>query len=656
MEHELSASPAVVERAQGAGAESVAEEHDGEHALSWLAAARIVVVALGAAAVWLHLWEPFARVSLIGVAGVLIGGWPIFTEAAENLAARRMTMELSMSIAIIAAAAISEFFTALIITLFVLIAEVLENMTVSRGRRAIRDLLEFLPRSVTVRRIDGVREASADELRAGDAVLVKPGAAVPMDGIVISGHSFVDQSRITGESMPVEKVAGTPVYAGTINQSGALEIRTERVGRDTSYGKIIEAVENAERSRAPVQQLADRLAGYLVYFALAAAALTLFITHDVRSTISVVIVAGACGIAAGTPLAILGGIGRCARLGAIIKGGLYLETLGKVNTVVLDKTGTLTFGRPEVQAVVPRPGISEAEVLDVAASAEMRSEHPLGRAIVARAVAHQRSIREPDRFDYTPGLGITARVGGATILVGNRALLSENAVEVANDLPSNINAASEVFVARNGQFLGAIVIADTVRPEARRAIASLHRMNIRTILLTGDAKPVADAVARELRISDVEADLLPEAKLARIKSLVKSCCVVAMVGDGINDAPALTQASVGVAMGSGTDVARESADVVLLGNDLVRFTETLAIARWTRRIIWQNFAGTIAVDMVGIGLAAAGLFNPTLAAFIHVASEMTFILNSARLLPRSQQSAAAAQAPTSRDESLAKAA
>jgi Cd2+/Zn2+-exporting ATPase/Cu+-exporting ATPase len=286
----------------------------------------------------------------------------------------------------------------------------------------------------------------------------------------------------------------------------------------------------------------------------------------------------------------------------------------------------------------------------------MRSEHPLGKAIVARALARQRSLREPDQFDYTPGRGITARVGGAAILVGNRALLTENAVEVAKDLPFNINAASEVFVARNGQFLGAIVIADTIRPEARRAIAALDRMKIRSILLTGDAKPVAEAVARELRISEVEADLLPEAKLAHIKRLVKSGCVVAMVGDGVNDAPALAQASVGVAMGSGTDVARESADVVLLGNDLARFTETLAIARWTRRIIWQNFVGTIAVDTVGIGLAAAGLLNPTLAAFIHVASEMTFILNSARLLPRSRQSAAAAQRPATKDEFLAKAA
>jgi len=321
-------TPTLADQAQ-AGTTAPAELHERDHVLSRVEAARIVLIALAAAAVWFHVWEPFPRVSLIGVVGVLIGGWPIFKEAAENAAARRMTMELSMSIAIIAAAGISQFFTALIITLFVLVAEVLEGMTVSRGRRAIRDLMDFIPRSVTVRGASGIREASTDELRVGDSVLVNPGGLVPIDGTVIGGHSFVDQARITGESMPVEKLAGSVVYAGTINQSGALEIRVERIGRDTSYGRIIEAVEHAERSRAPVQQLADRLAGYLVYFALVAAAITFIVTRDARSTISVIIVAGACGIAAGTPLAILGGIGRSARLGAIIKGGLYLEIFGQ---------------------------------------------------------------------------------------------------------------------------------------------------------------------------------------------------------------------------------------------------------------------------------------------------------------------------------------
>jgi cation transport ATPase len=250
------------------------DQHEREHALEWTELARIGFVAFAAAAVWFGIWEPIHDVSLIGVIGLLVGGWPILKEAFENILARRMTMELSMTIAIVAAAAIGELFTALVITLFVLIAEVLEGMTVSRGRRAIHDLLDFLPRSVSVRRADGVRDIDVDELQVGDAVLVNPGGRVPVDGTVLSGHSYLDQSRITGESMPVEKTAGSLVYAGSINQSGAIEIRVERVGRDTSFGKIIEAVERAEKSRAPVQRLADRLAGYLVYFALGAAALT----------------------------------------------------------------------------------------------------------------------------------------------------------------------------------------------------------------------------------------------------------------------------------------------------------------------------------------------------------------------------------------------
>jgi Cu+-exporting ATPase len=633
-----------------AEAESAIVEDSAEYSIDKREALRIGFVALCAIAVWFRVWEPFPRISLIGLAGVLIGGWPIFKEAIENIAARRMTMELSMSLALLAAAAISEFFTALIITLFVLIAEVLEHLTVSRGRRAIRDLLDFLPRSVTIRHADGAREVSVDELRVGDSVLVNPGGLVPVDGVVITGHSFVDQSRITGESMPVEKLPNSIVFAGTINQSGALEIRADRIGRDSSYGQIIEAVESAEHSRAPVQRLADRAAGYLVYFAMCAAVITFILTRDIRSTISVIIVAGACGIAAGTPLAILGGIGRAARLGAIIKGGLHLETLGRVNTVVLDKTGTLTFGRMEVQSVTPVAGVSEAEVIEAAASAEMRSEHPLGKAIVAYASSRGSSLKEPERFDYAPGKGITSVINGSTVIVGSRALMVEHRVDVPDNFAATTNPSSRLMVARDGRFLGSVAIADIVRPEARSAIESFGSMGIRSILLTGDVREVAKSVADQLGINDVEAELLPEAKFARIKQLVASGRVVAMVGDGINDAPALAEASVGVAMGSGTDVARETSDVVLLGNDLDKFAETVRIARWTRRVIWQNFAGTIGVDLVGIAMAASGLLHPTLAAFIHVASEMTFILNSARLLPRREQKGESARLPRAASE------
>lgn len=611
------------------------DHHDHEYPFDWNEALRICLVAVAAVAVWFKWWEPYPAVSVIGVIGLVIGGWPIFKEALENLLARRMTMELSMTIAIVAAAAIGEFFTALVITLFVLIAEVLEGLTVGRGRKAIRDLLEFLPREVSVRRTGSIKTVSTEELSVGDVILVSPGGRLPVDGVVVSGHSFTDESRITGESMPVEKTEGSRVYAGAINQSGALEIRAERIGRDTSYGRIIEAVERAERSRAPVQRMADRLAGYLVYFALGAAVLTWLITRDMRSTISVIIVAGACGIAAGTPLAILGGIGRSARLGAIIKGGVHLETLGKVDTVVLDKTGTLTYGRPEVQAVLPVDGVSATALLDAAATAEVRSEHPLGKAILSRVKTEGREVREPEHFGYTPGRGISARLGDATILVGNRAWMADNRIDLPP--PRDLGACTEVVIAKDGRLLGTIDIADTIRPEAKRAIAALDAMGVQTVLLTGDNRQVATAVATELGLKNVEAELLPEDKLARLADMMKRGRTVAMVGDGVNDAPALAEASVGVAMGSGTDVAQESSDIVLLGNDLACFVETIKVARRTRAIIWQNFAGTIGIDLLGIALAAFGLLGPLLAAFIHVASELTFILNSARLLPQARR-------------------
>src|SRR5579863_4201710 len=388
-------SPELNEPAHGADH----EQHG--HGVEWAELARIAFVALAAAAVWFRLWEPFPHISVIGIAAALVGGYPIFKEAFENIVGRKMTMELSMTIALLSALAIGEFFTALVITGFVLAAEVLEGLTVGRGRRAIQSLLDFLPRIVTLRRSDQVLEVPSDQVQVGDTVIVKPGGRIPVDGTVLGGRSFVEQAAITGEAMPVEKAPGDAVYAGTINQSGALEIGAQKLGRDTTFGRIIEAVERAEKSRAPIQKTADRLAGYLVYFALGAAILTFIITHNVRSTISVVIVAGACGIAAGTPLAILGAIGRAAHHGAIIKGGLYLEALAEVDTVLLDKTGTLTFGTPQIREVVSADGFSEREILTAAGIAERKSEHPLAKAIIARANQLGIPAAEPDQFAYT---------------------------------------------------------------------------------------------------------------------------------------------------------------------------------------------------------------------------------------------------------------
>jgi heavy metal translocating P-type ATPase len=595
-----------------------------------MAVIRIVVAILGAAAVWFGLWEPIPAFSVIGAASLAFVGWPIFREALENLAARRMTMELSMTIAIVAAAAISEWFTALVVSLFVLIAEELEHMTVSRGRVAIRELVDFVPQEARVRREGGIVTLRLDEIVRGDVVIVSPGEKVPVDGPVLSGHSWVDQSRLTGESMPAEKKPGEAVFAGSINQMGVLEVTVDQVGRDTSYGRIIQAVEAAEQSRAPVQKLADRLAGYLVYIALFCAGLTWLITHNIRDTISVIIVTGACGIAAGTPLAILGGIGRAARLGSIIKGGIHLETLGRVDTVVFDKTGTLTLGKPQVTAVNTAPGADANELLALAAAAELHSEHPLAQAVVAEARARGLEVKEPESFAYLIARGIRASVAGREVLVGNGKLLGEAGVE----MPAADGQAqsSEILVAADGVFLGAITVEDALRPEAARAVAALNRRGMRTVLLTGDIAAVAERVGKELGISEVVAGLMPEDKHRRVGEMVKAGRVVAMVGDGVNDAPALTAANVGIAMGSGTDIAQESADVVLIGNDLNKLVETVGIARKTRGIIWQNFAGTLIIDALGIGLAAFGMLNPLFAAFIHVGSELGFVLNSARLL------------------------
>jgi heavy metal translocating P-type ATPase len=622
---------------------NVSPEEDREHGFELVEVLRVAFVALAAAAVWFRLWEPFHRVSVIGLVVTLLGGYPIFKEAFENILERRMTMELSMTIALVSALAIGEFFTALVITAFVLAAEILEGLTVGRGRRAIQDMLDFLPQTASVLRESRIVEVDTKTILPGEVVVIRPGSRIPVDGRVLSGHSFVEQAAITGEPMPSEKRAESDVYAGTINQAGTLQVRAERLGKETTFGKIIEAVENAERSRAPIQKTADRLAGYLVYFALGAAVLTFLITHNLRSTISVIIVAGACGIAAGTPLAILGAIGRAARKGAVIKGGIYLEALGQLNIVFLDKTGTLTYGTPLVSAVHTAPGISERTLIEAAATAERNSEHPLGRAIVRFAEGKNMQGAEPEFFEYCVGRGVLASLRGTAIVVGNRALFEELGIAHPEKETDRKEAGTDVLVARGGRYCGSIVVTDQLRPSAAPAVKALGEMNIKVVLLTGDTKAAAEAVADQLGITEVYSELLPEQKTAFIAEQVKKGRTVAMLGDGINDAPALSEATVGVAMGAGTDVARESADVVLIGNDLAKFVETVRIARNCRRIILQNFYGTLIVDTIGIALAAAGFLNPLLATFIHVASELTFILNSTRLLPPREKAKAASQ-------------
>jgi cation transport ATPase len=444
------------------------DSHEDEHEnpLNWREISRVLFTAAAAGAIWFLGGGRNPYITAIGVICAIVGGFPIFHEAYENITQRRMTMELSMAIAIVAALAIREIFTALIITLFVLVAEILEGLTVGRGRRAIQHLIELLPSTATVRRSGTWIDVGIQEVAINDEVLVRPGGRVPVDGKVIGGHSFVDQAPITGESMPVEKHSGAIVYAGTINQSGALEVCVERLGRDTTFGKIIEAVETAEKSRAPIQGIADRLAGYLVYFALGAAVLTFLLTRNIRSTISVIIVAGACGIAAGTPLAILGSIGRAAQEGAIIKGGLYLEKLWEVDTILLDKTGTLTYGTPELLDVYPARDIPAALLLKTAAIAESRSEHPIAKAILRKAAQMGIPYEDPGQFEYTPGQGIIASSGGDEIIVGKRQFLLERRAQC--DPPNSGTAGWAI----SGDVAGCGYAS--ARGERRDAISKVH--------------------------------------------------------------------------------------------------------------------------------------------------------------------------------------
>lgn len=559
------------------------------------------------------------------VGGLVLGCWPIVRAALDDIRARRMSMELSMLLAIVAAALIGEWVTALVITAFVLAAEILEDLTMDRGRDALTELMSFLPSVVQVREGSRLRSTQLADVRVGDVVVVFPGGRVPVDGVVVDGASSVDQSRITGEPLPVDVAAGDSVFSGSVNQTGAIAVRAEQVGESSSYGRIVAAVRSAQQSRAPIQRLADRVAGWLVYLALGGAAVTYLVTRDLTATISVVIVAGACGVAAGTPLAVLAAIARSARSGAFVKDGAHLEALSTVDTVVFDKTGTLTHGEPEVTAAVAAEGFDADELLALAAGAETYSEHPVGQAIVRQAAAAGLVAPAPQGFVYEPGQGVTAEVGGRRVAAGNAKLVP--------DAPPRLQAGSAVHVAIDGVYAGSVVLSDRVRDSASGCVKALRRMGIQVVMFTGDGRDTARAVSAELGIGDVRAELLPTAKSELVRRLRAEGRRVAMVGDGINDAPALAEADVGIAMGSGTHVARESADMVLISSDLADLTEAVRTARRARRIILANVAGTIAVDVLGMLLAAVGVLGPLLAAVVHVGSESAFILNSARLIP-----------------------
>jgi len=516
----------------------------------------------------------------------------------------------------------------------------------------VRKLLDLQP--TVARRVepDGSEaEVPVEQVNVGDVLLVRPGEKIPVDAVVADGASAVDESLVTGESVPAEKGPGDEVIGGTINKSGLLRLKAERVGQDTALFQIVKLVEEAQVGRAPIQRLADRIASYFVPLVIAAAVVAglswylvghIGLDFSVLAFVSVVVIACPCALGVATPAALLVGTSVGAQCGVLIKGGEFLERAGKVDTMVFDKTGTLTEGRPSVTDVLPVAGLAPEELLRLAASAERGSEHPLGEAIVDEARRRAISTSEPRDFQAIPGKGVKAGAGGAAVMVGNRRLAAEEGVDISVAEPMLAKLEEEgktsMIVAVDGKFAGVVGVADTVKASARPAIDALKGMGIQVVMLTGDNLRTAAAIARKLGIERFVAEVLPQQKEEAIKSLRSEGRVVAMVGDGINDAPALASADVGIAIGSGADIAKEAGGIVLIKDDLMNVAVATRLSRKTLSKIRQNLFWAFAYNVILIPIAAGALVPflgaqvydvlPFLAAGAMAVSSATVIGNS----------------------------
>jgi heavy metal translocating P-type ATPase len=591
-------------------------------------------IALTGAVALLH-WQDLVPLHILWAA-VAIGLYPLVkTGLAELLSDRKIGTEIFVTIATLVAVFGGETVAGAVMMVIILIAEFIAELNTDRARASIKSLIGSVPQTATLVRDDGIgRTVPIAELKRGQVVLVRAGERIPVDGVVVAGNASVNQAPITGESVPQDKTSRSQVFAGTVVEAGAIDIRIDNAGNDTIFSRIVALVENAEAERAPVQKLADRVAAWLIPVVLVFLVGVFLITHDVSKIVTLLIFASPAELGLATPLVMIAAISRAARSGILIKGGLYLELLAKVDAVVFDKTGTLTANKPEVvETHVVDPAFSEAEILRLAAAADRRSAHPLAKAVVEAAARRNISVPEPETFEQLQGRGVEARVESRTVLVGNARLLSEGGVRmeaVADDI-----GRTPVHVAVDGKIAAVIFITDTVRPGAPEAIAALKQSGIkRVVMLTGDNLATAKAIAAGLGVEEVEADLMPEDKVAAIARLQRRGFKVAMVGDGVNDAPALARAEVGIAMGGGgTQAALEAADIALMTDDLGKIVAARGIARRAYRTIQENlFVGVGVVHVLGIAAALMGWIGPIQAAFIHLGPDVLVFLNSVKLL------------------------
>lgn len=654
---------------------------------------------------WLNLVPNPGLSNIIIVFTVVIGGYPIFKESLLALRKGRVNMELSMVIAILASLLIFQLLPAIVITFFALISEFIEEYIVHRGRRNIQMLYDRAPKKALLLSIDKdngkqqtdilelttTKEVPVEKVQTGDIILVREGDSIPVDGSVIKGSSMIDQSTITGESIPAEKNIGDFVYAGTINLNNKLEIRCEKTSSETAYAKIVRLVEESESAKAPIQKLSDKMATRLIQFAIGLSILTFITTQDLVDTLSVIVVAGACGLAVGTPIALLASNSKFAKNGIIVKGGIQIEAISNAATIVFDKTGTLTLGKPFVTGIISfDKRFDSNKILEYAAIAERDVNHPLARAIVEKAISEELFVKTADIINtqdikikneniHKIGRGVSVWYKGSRISVGNMNFIKDQIndnhddhiqISKVNDAMNSefqyppttesntrqsvnsviletvkqkeaVDKPTTVIVTVDKEIIGAILLEDKIRNETREAVEKIKSMGIHPIMLTGDNETAARKIANQSGIEEYYANLLPEDKVVKIKDIAKthinnnkkSKHAVIMVGDGINDAPALAESDIGIAMGkTGTDIVIETADVILMTEDLNKIPYLIKSSKGTLFTIKQNFFGTLSIDGIGFILAFSGVLNPLLAAFIHVVSEIIFMVNSARLV------------------------
>lgn len=572
---------------------------------------------------------------------ILLCGIPIIIEAVTGLVTRfDIRADVLVSIALVASILIGETFAAAEIAVIMQIGSFLEERTVAKARAGIEKLVNLTPQTARVLRNGTETLISADDVRSGDILRVIPGETIVADGVIVSGTTSVDQSVMTGESLPVDKQPGDLVFSGTMNQFGSFDMQATKVGADSSLARMIRLVESADAGKAEIVRTADRWATWIVAAALSVAVITYLITGDILRSVTVLVVFCPCAMVLATPTAIMAGIGNATKSGILIREGDALERLARIQYVMFDKTGTLTSGRPEVAAVKSFvPDISESELLSLAATAELRSEHPLGKSVVRAYAEHYHTTpKEPDTFEMLPGRGVFATVNHRNILIGNPELFAESGIvlpaEVLTDAETRLReGATVLYAAVCIRVIGYIALADTLREDTPDAVATLRKMGLEPVLLTGDNQNAAAHIGAAASITDIHAECLPSDKLEILDRYQESGGLAAMVGDGINDAPALKKAFAGIAMGGiGSDIAVDAADAVLIRDEIRHLPHLFGLAKKVMKTIRLNLTMAMLLNLAAIILAVTGLIGPILGALIHNVGSVLVILNSALIL------------------------